>query len=91
VLGEQLELWPRMFARDPWAGVSPRALTKGAGFIIFTARAEGVRLVADVFQLSIFEEAEEKCSEGAPTLLPLPVRAGRRGGSSFVLNRGRRD
>jgi len=73
VVGEQLEL--ELFPGEPWSGRSPRVLTRGHLGFIFTARAEGARVILDPLQLDLFPRRRQRLkfrARSAPTLLPLP-------------------
>ena len=67
----ELDLWPG----EAWSGKSPRALTRVGLGLIFTARAEGSRVILDPTQLDLFPRRRQRLkqqSRTAPTLLPLP-------------------
>ncbi len=70
---EQLEL--QLFPRDPWNGVSPRALTKVGLSAIFKPQAqEHKRFFVDPDQLGLElagEKAPRARSRGAPLLIPI--------------------
>ena len=59
---------------EPWNGRSPRALTRVGLGLIFTALADGARVISDPTQLELFPRWRQrlKRKSGAPTLLPLP-------------------
>ena len=78
-VGDQLEL--DLFPGEPWAGRSPRALTRGRLGLIFNARGAGRELRPDPLQLPIWpvssRRTKKKAVSGeltAPLLVPLGSR-----------------
>jgi len=74
----QLEL--DLFPGEPWNGRSPRVLTRVGLGLIFTARADGARVILDPRQLELFPRRRQRKayrrpapSRTAPSLLPLPI------------------
>ena len=73
----QLEL--DLFPGEPWAGKSPRALTRVGLGLIFKAQAVRARVSFDERQLDFFPRRRQRLNQRgrtAPTLLPLPFGEG---------------
>jgi len=64
-----------LFPGEPWNGRSPRALTRVGLGLIFTAQADGARVILCPLTFDLFPRRRQRLkqqSRTAPTLLPLP-------------------
>ena len=83
--GEQPELELMDQVEEPWGGMSPRHLTRGANLFRFEARAGDMSCPTLLELLGIDEPLKGKGPEGAPSLVavrviePVPVYYSRRG------------
>jgi len=75
VIAAQLDLFPEELDALPWAGQSPRSLTRASKALFLRRKPQKDDcFFVDVSQLDMFPEAMEMPLryEGAPSLLPLP-------------------